>query len=113
MEVKCYETPRVFSVGRESSIVIKDCGRIILKPDEQVTFLTESGAEYDVVRKEWGYYATPSANGRLKAQGFKTAVVRNPQNRYYILLVEENKLQQFYAYLKAEASEVVEWLDEQ
>ena len=68
---------REFKVGCEQSITLKDCGDIFLEVNEQVTFLTTDTAEYDVCRKEWGYYATPSMNDRLKRFGFKTALVKN------------------------------------
>ena len=58
-----------------------DCGRIALAPDEQVTFTTEAGGEYDVTRKSWGFYATPSINGRLKTFGLRAALVRNVAGR--------------------------------
>ena len=69
--------PREFKVGLDNQIVIKDCGTIHMKPDEQITFVTDDGKEYDVARKDWGFYATPSMNGRLKNFGFKTALVKN------------------------------------
>jgi hypothetical protein len=47
-----------------------------------------------------------------KAMGFKTALVKNPHHRYYVLLVEQDKIEQFLAYLQQEESEIVEWLDE-
>ncbi len=112
MKVVCNDPPRRFVVGRNASIEMKDCGQILLEADEQVTFITALGAEYDVARKEWGFYATPSVNGRLKAMGFKTALVKNPHHRYYVLLVEQDKIEQFLAYLQQEESEIVEWLDE-
>jgi len=112
MKVVYNDPPRSFFVGRNAAIEMKDCGRVLLEADEQVTFIIASGAEYDVARKEWGFYATPSVNGRLKEQGFKTALVKNLQNRYYILLVEQDKTEQFFSYLQQEESELVEWLDE-
>lgn len=108
------DPPRVFQVGRpENPIHLKDCGNIELEPDEQVTFLTESGAEYDVARKSWGYYATPSLNGRLRSHGFKTALVQNRlTKRYFVMLVEMNRLAEFQSYLETEKQRLVEWLDE-
>ena len=69
---------RVFSVGRGGRIQLKDTARITLEPDEQVTFVTRAGAEYDVVRKSWGYYATPSLNGRLRRFGLRAVLSRSP-----------------------------------
>jgi len=103
---------REFEVGFEKKITIKDCGSILLKDNEQITFLTNEGKEYDVTRKDWGFYATPSVNSRLKEQGFKTALVRNSIGQWYIMLVEKDKIDKFQTYLREEKNEVVEWLDE-
>ena len=89
------EPPRSFGVGIDKKIRIKECARIQLEDNEQVTFETESGLEYDVVRKEWGYYATPSLNGRLKRFNLRAVLVKSPLNKYFILLVEEGKEQAF------------------
>jgi len=104
--------PRKFLVGQDKQIEISHCANVDLKPDEQVTFVTDSNKEYDVVRKSWGFYATPSVNSRLKNEGFKTALVKNSKGQWYIMLVENEKMDDFQTYLYKEANEVVEWLDE-
>ena len=104
--------PREFKVGLDNQIVIKDCGTIHMKPDEQITFVTGDGKEYDVARKDWGFYATPSMNGRLKNFGFKTALVKNSHNKYYIMLVEKEKTIEFEKYLKKENNYFLRWLDD-
>lgn len=112
--MKLYEfnPPRIFTVGNKANIQLCDCGRLTLRPNEQVTFTTEIGGEFDVVRKDWGFYATPSLNGRLAVFGLRSVLVRNPQqHRYYILLVERGKEDIFYTYLDQESCEVVLWLD--
>jgi hypothetical protein len=93
-------------------VEISDCGRLRLEPDEQVTFVSASGKEHDFTAKSWGFYATPSVNARLAEQGFKTALVRNHQGRFYVMVVEREKLSDFLEYLKREQNEVEEWLDE-
>ena len=78
--------PRSFKVGKEGKIRLNDCGRVELSPDEQVTFTTPSGTEYDVVRKEWGYYATPSLNQRLVHFHLHAALIKSPDGKYYVFL---------------------------
>ncbi len=104
--------PREFRVGKDGATRLSDCGRIAAAPDEQVTFLTEAGNEYDVVRKSWGYYATPSLNGRLKEHHLRAALIRNAAKRYYVVLVEEGREGEFERYLADEESALVSWLDE-
>lgn len=113
MKLDLKNSPRTFRVGLEQQIEISDCGTVRLSANEQVTFVTDSGKEYDVAAKDWGFYATPSMNGRLKNQGFKTALVRNSKGQVYIMLVEPEKMDLFQQYLTDDKNEVVEWLDEQ
>ncbi len=103
--------PRSFEVGRGEPIEIVDCAQVELAPNEQITLKTESGSEYDIVRKSWGYYATPSLNGRLKSFGLKTALVKSFSSKFYILLVEIGKEKEFQKYLKMEELTIVCWLD--
>jgi len=106
--------PREFKAGGLAKpIVIKDCGRIELAPDEQVTFITEKGGEYDIARKAWGFYATPSLNGRLKQFGLRPALVKSPTGRYYIFLQEIGREGEFNNYLESERQRIVCWLDDE
>ena len=111
MEISKNNPPRTFKVGLRKAVVLKDCAHIVLAPDEQVTFKTESGSEYDVTRKSWGYYATPSLNGRLKFFGLKTALVKNSSSKFYVVLVENGKVEEFQKYLKIEELTIICWLD--
>lgn len=105
------DPPREFRVGRGRHITLRDTGRVELDPDEQVTFITESGAEYDVARKSWGYYATPSLNGRLKSFGLRGALIRGADGKGFIFLVESGKEDDFRSYLESEELILVSWLD--
>ena len=53
------------SVQDLKKIYIKHCADIYLKKNEQIT-LKNFDKEYDIVKKDWGFYATPSINDRLK-----------------------------------------------
>ena len=112
MKIKNNNPPRKFSVGIKKKITISDCGNINLKNNEQISFITDDKKEYDVVRKEWGFYATPSINGRLKKQGFKTALVKNSHGLFYVMLVEKEKIELFKKYLLDEKNSLIKWLDE-
>ena len=67
---------------------------------------------YDVGKKNWGYYATPSINQRLEDNNFKTALVRNSQDRIYIMLVEKENIKKFKKYCKDEKLIVIIWLND-
>lgn len=112
MKTAFKDLPRTFKVGLKGQVTIKDMGCIYLDPDEQVTFTTPQGGEYDLVRKNWGYYATPSVNDRLKRFGFKTALVRNSKGQVYVMLVENGHLTEFEEYLAEEKNFLLQWLDE-
>jgi SAM-dependent methyltransferase len=112
MKVAALDPPRVFVIGRGAPIALHDCGRIELAPDEQVTFVTPAGGEYDVVRKAWGFYATPSLNARLPSFGLRPALVKSCEERFYVMLVERGAEEEFARYLERERNVVLGWLDE-
>ncbi len=113
MNLSPQDPPREFAVGRRRQIRMKDCGRLALEPDEQVTLTTPAGAEYDVARKSWGFYATPSLNGRLRGFNLRPVMIKNPATgRFFVLLVERGREDDFRAYLDDDALTVVCWLDE-
>ncbi len=103
--------PREFEVGYDVKGIIRDCGSMQLAADEQITFVTEEGGEYDVTRKEWGFYATPSLNGRLAGFNLRPVLVKNRVNRFFVLLVEKGKEAAFDRYVQSEPLKIVSWLD--
>lgn len=103
--------PRQFEVGNTPKFWLRDCGSMHLAPDEQITFRTEGGAEYDVARKDWGFYATPSLNARLSGFGLRAVLVKNRIGRYFMLLVEQGKDAQFNEYLRVEQLDLICWMD--
>ena len=112
MKLNVKQPPRVFDPGTNGKIKIKDCAEVHLAADEQVTFFTEKGAQYDVCRKSWGFYATPSLNGRLKDHHLRAVLARNEKGKYYIFLVEEGRERDFEKYVQSEKQTLVTWLDE-
>lgn len=108
MLVSRRDPPRRYTVG---SVEISDCATVDLAADEQVTFVTNGQPGYDVTRKEWGWYATPSLNGRLASHGLRAVIVRNEAGRAYVLLVEAGREAAFQEYLAVEKLRVLIWLD--
>ncbi len=109
MEFKEIQPPREFEAG--PGITVRHCADVDLDPDEQVTFKTSGGTELDVVRKAWGYYATPSLNGRLRDHGLRAALVIGANGKMFVHLVEEGREAEFEGYLDGEEMRVVAWLD--
>ena len=104
--------PRAFPVGNTQKFDMKDCGNLRLEPDEQVTLTTESGGEYDVSRKDWGFYATPSLNGRLPSFGLRGVLIKNRDTgRFFVFLVENGRNAEFEEYLRVENLAIIAWLD--
>ena len=106
------QPPRAFQVGPTGQITLLDYGKIRLEPNEQVTFMLPEGGEYDVARKEWGFYATPSLNGRLEQFGLRGVLIKNRvTGKYFVLLVERGKEKKFDEYCQQENLAVVMWMD--
>jgi hypothetical protein len=116
MRIDPVEPPREFEVGRRGGR-LRHVGDAWLDPDEVLTLRAESGTEVDLTRKSWGYYGSPSLNGRLREHGLRAALaVGVPRSgeeasRMYLLYVEHGREADFEAYLSAEEMEVVAWLD--
>jgi hypothetical protein len=111
MKIEIQNPPRNFEVGFDNKTNISDCGTIVLNSNEQITFKTSQGGEYDVTRKSWGFYATPSTNGRLPRFGFKTVLVKNRLNQHFVMLVEKGHESEFENYAMKEPLTIVAWLD--
>ncbi len=108
MKTKILKKPRIFSVNE---IEIRDFGKIKLEKNELISFVTKSGKEFDFTAKEWGFYLTPSINGRLKKEGFKVAIVKNKFGKIFIMAVEKNMMNSFNKYCIDQDEKVIQWLD--
>lgn len=116
MKVTPMQPPRTFAVGTRGG-TLDHVADVALGDDEVVTFRTDSATEFDVTRKSWGYYATPSLNGRLREHGLRAALAvgvaragAEPE-RMYLMLVEAGREDDFQTYIDAERMRVVAWLD--
>ncbi len=85
--------------------------QIDLEPNEQVTFISKGGVEYDVVKREWGFYATPSMNARLLRFNLRSVLVKTIGDKFFVALVEKGKEELFESSLEKEKSKIVTWLD--
>lgn len=113
MKLTRIDPPRQFEVsGAGVKLMLSDCARIGLEGDEQVTFTTENGGEFDVTRKNWGFYATPSTNGRLKSFGLRAALVMSVYGRLFVVIVESGKEDTFFRYVEADKQRFLTWLDD-
>jgi hypothetical protein len=110
MKFESRDPPRRFEVG---GAIMSDCGSARLSPGEQITFVTEAGGEYDVARKSWGFYATPSLNGRLGRFGLRPLLAANGAGKFFVLLLERGHEDELGAYLGAQNMRIVCWLDDE
>lgn len=111
MEIDRIEPARRFTAGR-NRVELRHVADVRLEHDEIVTFRTEDGGEYDVARKSWGFYATPSVNSRLPAQGLRAALVEGEDGKRFVLLKEDGRDAEFERYLAEEGMRVRTWLDD-
>ncbi len=112
MKIEPIEPAREFHVGVDNAITLRHCADIELAADELVTFRTNGGAEYDVTAKDWGFYATPSINARLRDHGLRAVLVRNERRRTFVLLVEISRMDEFLKYARDERQDIILWLDD-
>lgn len=114
MKLALHKQPRVFhvSLGNET-VAIRDLGKVELLENEMVSFRTSSGKECDFIAKKWGFYPTSSVNQRMVKEGFRIALVRGPDNKCFIHVVDTEQMADYEAYLAShqEPPEVICWLD--
>lgn len=108
--MKIKKVNRNFMVGeKDKRIKINHVANLRLRNDEQITFLFKN-SEYDFIKKNWGFYATPSMNQRLKKQGFYSSLVKNKKKEIYLMIVHKSKINEFKKYCKAHHQKVIKWL---
>ena len=94
--MKIIKNNRRFFVGKNRNIILTDVGSIFLKDNENITFKNEKKMEYDICKKNWGYYGTPSLNKRLNKFGFIGALVKNKALKTYaVMIVDKGKKNYF------------------
>tara|TARA_B110000971_G_scaffold221989_1_gene272287 strand:- start:735 stop:1082 length:348 start_codon:yes stop_codon:yes gene_type:complete len=92
---------------------INKTGDIILKNNELVSFIeNKKKNEYDIVKKNWGYYVSSSINNRLKSNNFKIALIKNEQDKFFLCAVDSQKLDVFKNYIKKDNQKIVKWLNQ-
>ena len=109
MKIITLDPPRLFNAA---GIIISDCATIKLYSNEQITLTSDNNSEFDIVRKDWGYYATPSLNHRLPSKGLRPFLVVNSFLKYFVLLVEDGKDNLFQIYIKERMMRVICRLDD-
>ena len=109
--MKIKKNQRKFKVGKKQSISLCHVATVTLKKNELVTFKNDK-REYDLVKKGWGFYGTPSLNKRLNLYGYSAAlVINNFNDTYFVMIVDIKKKKYFLKYLKSENMKVICWLD--
>jgi hypothetical protein len=106
--MKIKKKNRKYCVG---STKIRDVANIVLKNNEQITLMENNkDFQYDICKKDWGYYALPSLNWRLKKFNLKTYIVNDcKNNKLFIHLVKKSKLKKHEKYLKSQNMKIIDW----
>ena len=98
----------------EKNILLIDKGSIYLKKNENISIHFNKLINYDIVRKNWGFYPLPSLNKRLKNFNLKSVIVKNQKLKtFFIMLVINNKkkISEFRKYCKNENLEILLWIN--
>jgi len=102
---------RKFRPSKKSKVTITERAKIYLKNDEQITLIDYKKNQYDIVKKSWGYYSTPSINKRLKKNNYLACIVENVEKKtFFLFLVNTKKKVDFNKYIKINKIKVIKWL---
>jgi len=113
MRIQYTRPSRKFRVGFKDKVELTEVAKISLESDELITFTGAGGVEYDITRKEWGFYATPSLNSRLPEFHLRPALVKNSRGQWFMLLVEEGHEAEFETYCRNQELLRAAWLDDE
>lgn len=103
---------RTFQPKKDKALTFTDVGEIKMENDNQVSLVSGKHKSHDFAAKNWGFYVTPSINGRLKNEGFKTALVKSDSGKVFLNFVDSDKIDDFLDYCQENNKVLVEWLDE-
>ena len=82
-----------------------------LLKDEQVT-LKFLNSEYDIARKNCGYYVTPSLQKRCKLNNLDGAIVYDPIKRMNnFVLINKKKKELFKKFLARNNLKIISWVN--
>ena len=81
---------------------------IRLKTNEQITFYFNR-SNYDVIKKNWGLYISPSLQKRCLKAGFKAVIISKNKNSY-VAFVHKKKIKLFIDFLKKENYKLKVWI---
>lgn len=99
--MKVKKLNRKFKPSKEFDIVINEKAKIYLQDNEQITLIDKFNNEYDIVKKPWGYYSTPSINKRLLKNNYHAYLVQNINNKtIFLFTVLKNKKEMMRKYIK-------------
>ena len=113
--MKIEKRNRKFLVGKNKNISLVDKGSIFLKNNENISIHFNKEINYDIAKKNWGFYPLPSINKRLKNFKLKAALVESKNfNTFFIMTVVNKKknILDFKKYCKKENIVVIAWLND-
>jgi len=101
--MKIKKKDRSWKVGEKKTINITEKIKIELDDNEQASFVEKNGNySYEVCKKNWGYYLSPSINKRMKDYNHKIYLTKDESNKIFIMAVKSKKIQSFILYCKSE-----------
>ncbi len=112
--MKVSKRNRKFKVGKSKDITLVDKGSIFLNNNDNISIHFNKKINFDVAKKNWGFYPLPSINKRLKKFKLNTVLVESKNfNTYFIMVVIDNKsrIKDFKNYCKKENIKIIAWLN--
>ena len=112
--MKIIRRNRKFVVGKLKEITLTDKGSIYLNNNDNITFHYNKKINYDIAKKNWGFYPLPSINKRLKRFKLNAVLVESRNfNTFFIMLVldDKKKIKEFKKYCKKENIKIITWLN--
>ena len=86
----------------------KNKAKILLGNNEQVTFFQDKSS-FDVARKDWGFYLTPSLQGRCLKKGYKCFLIMHNKDLRLFFVKKKFGLKKINLILKKNTNKIVKF----
>lgn len=107
MRVEVKSPPRLFRVGTDGWVEIRDCGRVLPEGDATLSLsFADTGIAAHVVARNWGW-EIDWAHGPAPAQEVEAYIAGRSLDRMHILLVKSEHRAAWQDYCRKEAMMLV------
>ena len=102
MKIDVIDPPRIFTVGKDNWVTLRDCAHVMPDEGDMVTVAHADGlVRWPVVRRRWGF-ALPLLLDRPTERGLRATLSGKDDRRCHLLIFDASHPESFLEYEKIE-----------